>query len=80
MGSNDARRSDASPSSLSQLSPGIKILAVAEFVVGVGALAVMGETNPLYYLLVVGVAGVVVALVASDQRRRARTSDAHVAP
>lgn len=61
------------------MSPGIKLLALAEFVVGVGALAVMGETNPLYYLLVVGVAVVVVVLVASDQRRRARAEDRRVA-
>lgn len=54
-----------------QLTPGIKWLAIAEFVVGIGALAALGETNPFYYLLIVGVALVVVALVASDQRRRA---------
>lgn len=71
IGNNAQRDEDAHA-----LSPGIKLLALAEFVVGVGALAVMGETNPLYYLLVVGVAGVVVALVASDQRRRARTAGA----
>ncbi len=72
MGSNDQQRPAGTEPPPSQLSPGIKILAIAEFVVGVGALAVMGETNPLYYLLVVGVAAVVVALVASDQRRRSR--------
>ena len=61
------------PPRRAELSPAIKLLAVAEFAVGIGALAIMGETNPLYYLLVIGVALVVVGLVASDQRRRART-------
>jgi hypothetical protein len=68
----------AGASGLRAVSPVIKWLAVAELVVGVGALALMGETNPLYYLLIVGVAVVVVAAVASDQRRRER-SDAAVA-
>ena len=51
----------------------VKWLAVAEFVFGVGALVVLGETNPLYYLLVVAVGVVIVALVAYDQRHREKT-------
>lgn len=68
----------AGASGLRAVSPVIKWLAAAELIVGVGALAVMGETNPLYYLLIIAVAVVVVATVASDQRRRER-SDAAVA-
>lgn len=72
---SDLSEEDAlrTPPRRASLSPAIKLLAVVEFAVGIGALAVMGETNPLYYLLVIGVAFVVVGLVASDQRRRART-------
>jgi hypothetical protein len=62
------------PARRRSVSPVILWLAAAELVVGVGALALMGETNPLYYLLIVAVAGVVVLVVASDDRRRTRSN------
>jgi hypothetical protein len=65
--SADDRTTSASDPS-AQLSPVVKWLAIAEFVFGVGALVVLGETNVLYYLLVVAVGVVIVALVAYDQR------------
>jgi hypothetical protein len=58
-----------------QLSPVVKWLAIAEFVFGVGALVALGETNPLYYLLVVAVGVVIVAMVAYDQRHRERAEE-----
>ncbi len=67
--SADDRTTGASDPS-AQLSPVVKWLAIAEFVFGVGALVVLGETNVLYYLLVVAVGVVIVALVAYDQRHR----------
>jgi hypothetical protein len=67
--SADDRTTSASDPS-AQLSPVVKWLAIAEFVFGVGALVVLGETNVLYYLLVVAVGVVIVALVAYDQRHR----------
>lgn len=54
------------------VSPVIAWLAAAELLVGIGALVLIGATNPLYYLLIVVVAAVVVLVVAADERRRAR--------
>ncbi|CAB4752676.1 unannotated protein [freshwater metagenome] len=65
--------SPGDPSSSAKVLPVVKWLAVAEFVFGVGALVVLGETNPMYYVLVVAVGAVIVALVAYDQRRREKT-------